>query len=177
METIYLQNTKEVRKEKASLEKALNVKIDVKGKQATISGDPLQEYEASIVLEAMSFGFSAKKALQLKNENFVFRKLLIKQFTKRKDLHDVRARLIGTRGKTKRTMEEISGCKIILHDNTLGILGPADKIEEATTALTNLIRGSKQANVYYFLERVNTKRKQDKHDAFVSKKDKKNSNL
>src|SRR3989338_9068836 len=107
METIYLENTKAIRKEKADLERALDVKISIKGKEFSISGNPIQEYEASLVLEAMSLGFSSKKALQLKNDEFVFRKISIKQFTRRKDLHDVRARLIGTKGKTKRTMEEI----------------------------------------------------------------------
>jgi rRNA processing protein Krr1/Pno1 len=47
----------------------------------------------------------------------------------------------------------------VLHDNTVGIIGPAETIEEATTAIGNLIRGSKQANIYRFLERMNAAKK------------------
>ncbi len=159
METIYFEKISELKKNKKELEKKLNIVITIKGKTATIQGSPFNEYEASLILDAISLGFSAKKALQLADEQFIFRKLPVKNFTKRKNLHEVRARIIGKQGKTKRTIEEISGCNIIIKDNTIGLIGPSESIETATTALTNLIRGSKQANVYRYLERMNAERK------------------
>ncbi len=155
METFYFKSIKEIIKEKENIERKLGIKIRITGKKVSINEEPYKEYEASIILEAISFGFSAKKSLSLLEEEMIFRKINIKDFTRRKNLHEVRARIIGREGKTKRTIENISGCDIILKDNTLGIIGSAESVELATMALKNLIKGSKQANVYRFLERTN----------------------
>jgi KH domain-containing protein len=160
METLYFNKTAELRKERAQLEKKMDVVIKVEGKKVTVEGNPLDEYEAKLVLEAMEFGYSTKKALMLLDEGHIFRKLPLKNFTRRKDMFVVRGRLIGKEGKTKHALENISGCEIIVRDDAVGLLGSAESIEEATTAITNLIRGSKQANVYRFLERMNTARKE-----------------
>lgn len=160
METLYFNKTAELRKERQQLEKRMNVSITLEGRKVTVEGDPLDEYEARLVLEAMEFGYSAKKALMLLDDGYIFRKLPLKNFTRRKDMSVVRGRLIGKEGKTKHALENISGCEIIVRDDAVGLLGSAESIEEATTAITNLIRGSKQANVYRFLERMNTARKE-----------------
>jgi ribosomal RNA assembly protein len=74
-------------------------------------------------------------------------------------LHDVKARIIGTEGKTKRTIESLGECYIIVKDSIVYLLAPADKVEYITTAITNLIKGSKQSNVYKFLEERNAQEK------------------
>lgn len=163
MESIYFQTIRKLKENQKLLESKLNVKLIVKGRQVVIEGSPLEEYEAYQVLDAFDFGFELKDALLLKNESYIFRKLPIKDFTRRKNLEEVRGRIIGTEGKTKRTMENVSGCAIVVHDNLVGLIGLAENIEEATTAITNLIRGTKQANVYRFLERMNAAKK-DKTD-------------
>ncbi len=155
METIYFEKANEAKKNLALLEKKLNVKIKFEGKKANIEGEAIDEYEAMKILEAIAFGFPAKKALLLMNENYMFTKINIKKFTRRKNLEDVRARVIGSEGKTKRTIENLSGCEMIIRDNEVGILGPVDEIEHAVTAVGNVARGTKQANVYAYLERMN----------------------
>ena len=161
MEEIYFEKISELRKNLAELRKKLNIEIKLQGRKAIISGDSINEYEASLGLEAISFGFSAKKALLLKDPEMIFRKLQIKNFTKRKDLKEVRGRIIGTKGKTKKTIEEISGCHLILKNNELGIIASTESIEEATLAITNLIKGTKQSNVYRYLERTNKIKKEE----------------
>jgi ribosomal RNA assembly protein len=160
MESIIFSNTAEIKKAKAELEKKLSIKIEITGKKVTISGEGINEYEASIVLDAINLGFSAKKALFLLDPEIQFRTLNIKEFTNRKILRDVRARVIGREGKTKRTIEELTDSTIIVKDNTIGIIGYANTIENTLTALRNLIRGSKEANVYRFLEEMNRFAKQ-----------------
>lgn len=155
MEFIQIKNIKEIKKVKEELEKKLDIKINLKRKVAEIEGPPLNEYEAGIILDAVSFGFSAKKAILLLDSDITFRKINIKDFTRRKNLYDVRARIIGKEGKIKRTIEELSDCELVLHENTLGIIGSAEGIETATTALTSIIKGAKAANVYGYLEKVN----------------------
>lgn len=162
MERILVNNTLELRKHQTELEQKLKVKIAIKGKQVTFSGESLDEYEASIIFDAISFGFSPKVALMLKDEDTVFRKINIKSVTNRKNIALVRARLIGTDGRTRRTLEQLGDCRIMIKDNEVGIIGPAEDIEEATTGVESLIRGSKQSNVYGYLERRNRERKEQK---------------
>lgn len=162
METIFIRRMQEVKKNIKKLETSLKVKIEIKGRYANISGDSLDEYEASLVFEAVNFGFSVEKAIALKREDIIFRKIQIRDFTKRKNLIDVRSRIIGTEGRTKRTIENITGCDVIINDSDVGVIGDAESIESASVAISNLIRGSKQANVYKYLEDVNRGKKSKK---------------
>ena len=118
-----------------------------------ISGEELNEYIFLRVFEAIEMGFSISDALLLSNEHYIFEKINIKDVSRRKDLSQVRARVIGTFGKTLKTMCGLSNCEIVLHDNLVGVIGKADDIEFALTAMKSLIRGSKQANVYSYLEK------------------------
>lgn len=173
MQIIYLNKTGEVRNNKEELERKMNVKMTIVGKKLTIEGEALAEYEAGIVIDAITFGFSAKKALLLTEADNIFRKIHIKHFTRRKNMDEVRARLIGTEGKTRRTLEEVGDCEIIIGEKEVGIIGSAENIDRATTGITNLIKGSKQANVYRYLERVNAlnrTRKNKEVNAFNNKK-------
>ncbi|HLC54593.1 MAG TPA: hypothetical protein VJK07_03110 [Candidatus Nanoarchaeia archaeon] len=159
METIYFDRLGELKRTKDELEKRLKVSISIQGKRVTINGGAFEEFEALTILEAMNFGFSAKIALMLKDEDIVFRKLPIKNFTRRKDLETVKARVIGTQGRTKRTIENLADCQVIVKGNEVGLICPAEEIDYVLTGMTNLIRGSKQANIYKFLERINAARK------------------
>lgn len=163
MEKIYSKIAEKIALNKEKIEEKLNVKITIKGKQIEIEGSPVEEYETRTIIETVEFGFRLKDALRLADESIIFRKIPIKNFTNRKNMEEVRGRIIGSEGKTKHTLEEISGCAVAIHNNYVGIIGPAEDIEEATTAVINLIKGSKQANVYRFLERMNVA-KRDKPD-------------
>ncbi len=161
METIYFEKTKELKSNLHELERKLKVSLILTGRKLTIEGSPLDEYEALRILEAIHFGFSAKKALLLIDPETIFKIIHIKEHSRKKNLYDVRARIIGTLGKTKRTIEEVSDTFIELKENDVGIIGSAEKIEEAITALTSLIRGAKQSNVYNFLEKMNKAKKSE----------------
>jgi len=156
METIYIARVAEVKNNFDVLKGALNVKMNLNGRRLEYSGNTIDEYEASLVLGAINLGFSVKKALLLKDDNMQLKLIHIKHFTRKKNLREVRARIIGSEGVTKRVMEEISGCHIIIRENNyVAIIGDSESIEDATTAVTSLIRGTKQANIYRYLERAN----------------------
>ncbi len=155
MQYFYLKKINEVKKQKETLEKELNVKISITGKKIAVSGKALDEYEASIIFDAINIGFSIRTALLLKDPDFSFREILIKDFTRRKNMEVIKGRLIGKHGRTKKTIEKISDCAIMIKDNSVGIIGHSENIEYAITAITNIIRGSKQSNVYSYLEKIN----------------------
>lgn len=159
MEIFILTKTLELKRAKDEIGKKLNIKINIMGRKVTIDGEPYNEYLASLVLDAIDFGFSAEKALLLKDPDVLFRRIPVKEFTRRKNIYDVRARIIGTHGQTLNTLKEISGCHTILNGNMVGVIGSAESIDNVTIALTNLIRGSKQSNVYRYLEKQNKNKK------------------
>ena len=156
---IYCKRITEIKREKRFLERKLKVKISVNGRVITIECEPIEEYEAGLVFEAINLGFSAQTASLLTEGDYLFEKINIKDYTRRKNLDVIRSRLIGTHGGTKKTIEQISGCGIVIKDNIVGIIGPAESVEYALTAVTNIIRGTKQTNTYKYLERINTGKK------------------
>lgn len=156
---IYAQNLKAIILNKGKIERELNVKISNQGRNIFIEGPAENEYLCLRIIEALNLGFSIEKALSLKNEETILHILNIRDITKRNDPERVRARIIGTQGKTKMNMEKLSDCLISIHDNQVGIIGEVGCIEEAIISLTSLIQGSKQGNVYARLERKKRERR------------------
>ena len=157
MEKIICDKIARITKNRKKLEERLKVKIDNSGKEITITGNPEDEYIAVKVIEALDFGFPFSIALLIKEDDLLFEALNIKDHTRRKDLEVVRARIIGKKGKTLRTLTELTKCHFELKGNQLGILGDPEHIRYAQESAISLIRGAKQANVYAFLEKHQVK--------------------
>jgi len=159
MVEIFCSRIAEVRREKRLLERMLKSKLIISGRKIEVVGDALVEYDAVRVFEAISMGFKARTAILLLDETVVFEVVYIKDLTRRKNLEVVRGRIIGAQGRTRRTLEQISGCVIKVKDNAVGIIGAAEDVEYAVTAVGSIARGAKQTNAYKYLERINTARK------------------
>lgn len=157
MQTIYSEKLPRILKNKKRLEKALELKITNRGKEVTISGTAKQEYVAEKVIDALNFGFPYSKAILIKEPNVILDILNIKDYTKRKDLSKIRARIIGKQGKTLKTISELTKCYFELKGNKIGLIGKAEHIKNAQQAIIYIIQGSKQSNVYNFLEKNQVK--------------------
>ncbi len=157
METLICEKIQRIAKNKKRLEEKLKVKIATGGKEVTFSGPAEDEYFAEKVLTALDFGFPFSIALLLKTDDYMLEILNIKDYTHKKDLEKIRARLIGTKGKTLRTLSELTKCHFEVKDNRVGIIGDPEYIKNAQEAVVMIIQGSKQANVYAFLEKHQVK--------------------
>jgi ribosomal RNA assembly protein len=157
MKTIYSEKLPRILKSKKRLEEKLNIKITNRGKEVSIQGKPEDEYIAEKVLDALNFGFPFSDALMIKKEDFLFERINIKEHTKRKDLDRIRARIIGRGGKTLKTLCNLTKCFFELKNNEIGIIGHPEHIKNAQEAVISIIKGSKQGNVYGFLEKRQTK--------------------
>lgn len=153
MEKRIVEKLPRITRNKKRLEKKLNVEIENRGKEVSLTGKPEDEYIAGKVIEALDFGFPFSDALAIKEKNYVFEVLNIKDYTKKKDLERIRGRIIGKGGKTLGTLSNLTNCSLEIKDNKIGIIGDTENIKNALDALASLIRGTKQSNVYSYLER------------------------
>ena len=161
MQEIYVENLKEVLRSKFRLQKELGIKLTNKGKNVFVNGPANKEFIAIEVLEAINLGFSADRALELTQNGFMLQTVHIKDITKRHDLERVRARIIGTHGRTLKTLQNLTNCDLAMNDNEIGLIGPIQEMEDAVQAVTSLVQGSKQGNVYGRLERQRKKKGSD----------------
>ncbi len=153
METIYSEKLPRILKNKKRLEKALKVKISNHGKEVMIEGTPEEEYTARKVIDALNFGFPFSAALTIKRNDYEFEVLNIKNYTPSKDLSRIKSRIIGKKGQTLKTLVELTKCFFEIKDNKVGIVGHPEYIKNAQDAIIQLIQGSRQGNVYSYLEK------------------------
>lgn len=141
------------------LAKKIPIKVAFAGKKAIITGEEYDTYLGSEMIRAIDIGFDVDDALLLLNPDFNLHILNIKDYTKKKNLEEVRSRVIGARGRAKGTIQELTASIIVVHDNQVGIIVDADHLASVIYAITALIRGSKHANIFAYLEKQNAGRK------------------
>ncbi|MCI4371427.1 MAG: KH domain-containing protein [Thermoplasmata archaeon] len=116
--------------------------------------DPVLALKARDVVTAMARGFSEDRAFRLLDEDAYIEVLDIKDFAhSRNRVAQIRARLIGTRGKTRRLIEELTGAEVSVWGHTIALIGGAFEMGIAREAVVMLLRGSEHKTVYRFLER------------------------
>ena len=116
--------------------------------------DPVLALKARDIVHAMARGFSEERAFRLLDEDAYLEILDIKDFAhSRNRVAQIRARLIGTRGKTRRIIEELTGVDVSIWGHTVAMIGGAFEMAIAREAVFMLLRGSEHKTVYRFLER------------------------
>lgn len=153
MKTIFFDEPKKIAHISRKLRNILNVDIQIRDKEVSFDGLPEDEFIAEKVIDALNFGFPLQVALLIKEEDYIFQILSIKDYTHRKDLEPVRARIIGREGGTLRTLKDLTECYFEIKGNEIGIIGLPEYMENARKSIISLVQGSKQANVYSFLEK------------------------
>lgn len=153
MKTILSEKIPRIIKNKRRLEKILNIKITRRGKEVSIQGEPEDEHIAEKIIDALNFGFPFSTAMLIKKEDFTFEMINIKDYTKRKDLRIIRARIIGTRGKTLKILNHLTNCYFELKDNYIGVIGPPEYLEGGQKAIIAIIKGAKQSRVYGLMKK------------------------
>ena len=148
-----------IKKAEPVIENKIKIKISFQKNQITIKGSELNEYLVEQIVRAVDFGFNAEDALLLKNEDFVLEFIGVKEHTPRKNLKEVRARLIGTGGKARKTIENLTGAVIVIHNNKVGVIVDSEHLDSIVQAIISLIQGAKHGNVFAYLEKQNVSRR------------------
>jgi ribosomal RNA assembly protein len=145
---------------KRRLEEATGTAVQVDSGTGEVSidesraADPVLALKARDIVRAIARGFSEERAFRLLGDEAYLEILDIKDFAHSKNrVAQVKARLIGARGKTRRLLEELTGVDVSVSGHTVALIGDPFEMVIAREAVLMLLRGSEHATVYRFLER------------------------
>jgi ribosomal RNA assembly protein len=146
---------------KRDIEEKTGVHLYIDSKEGEISIDESEAEDAMggikafNIVRAIGRGFSPERAMRLLEDDVYLEVIDIREFSgkKKNSVRRVRGRIIGTRGKTRRLIEELSGAEVSVYGNTVSIIGDFLEMDIARNAITMLLSGSEHSTVYHYLER------------------------
>lgn len=118
--------------------------------------DPLAEWSARDIVKAIGRGFSPERALSLCEEGMALSVIELQDFCgkSKNDLERIKSRLIGTSGKTRKTIESMTGTEISIYGKTVSIIGRSEDVAAVHEALIRLVEGQMHNTVYKYLARL-----------------------
>lgn len=129
--------------------------------KSLLEGNPFKALE---IISAIARGFSPEKAFKLLHEDIVYQLLDMRDYVgnSQSSISRVKGRIIGERGKSRRTIEELSGADVSIYGHTVGFIGIFDAIKVAVEAIILLSKGSSHRTVYAMLQNYRRKLKQER---------------
>jgi ribosomal RNA assembly protein len=117
--------------------------------------DPLAALKTMDLVKAIGRGFSPHRAMRLLDEDEYLEIIDLGDYIGKKpdQLSRMRARIIGSNGKTRRIIEDLTGANMSVYGSTVSIIANSVQMPIAKTAVGMLLRGSEHATVYRYLER------------------------
>ncbi|MCE4599790.1 MAG: KH domain-containing protein [Desulfurococcales archaeon] len=117
---------------------------------------PINLMKAQEIVKAIAYGFPPDKALRLIDEEQILVIVDLKQIVGDSPNHlkRVKARIIGERGRARKTLEELTGTYIHVGDNYVAIIGDYERAMAAKKAVEMLAEGRMHSTVYKHLDRI-----------------------
>lgn len=148
-------------KVKSELEQRSGCRLHIDSETGEVSIEDDKAFEPILVLKvrdcvrAIGRGFSPDHALRLFQDDTYLDVIDLTEFVGKqtKDLERVRARIIGSGGKTRRFIEESTGTEVSILGKTVSIIGEVEEVARAREAVEMLLNGAAHGTVYKFLER------------------------
>lgn len=135
-------------KTKRDIEQNTATKISI-NREISISGSAVDCMAAENIVVAIGRGFAPNKALMLADDDYYM--IIVELSQNYKALRRIRARLIGERGKSRRSLEHITKCFISVYGKTVSIIGYSDDVSIAKGAIERLIKGASHRSVWKFI--------------------------
>jgi ribosomal RNA assembly protein len=140
-----------------------NVVISARGSNESLVG--MEPFKAVEVVTAISKGFSPVRAYRLlESEDYTFQLIDLRDYAGKSSnaMERIKGRIIGERGKSRSTIEDLTGAYISVYGHTVGLIGKFDEIKLATDAVTMLSKGRSHKSVYNTLQEARRKAKLDR---------------
>ena len=146
---------------KQIIEERTGVKIEIESKTGDVSiqsendESDFNAFTARDIVKAIARGFSPERAMTLVKEDIYLDLIDIRDYSGKSSKHvrRIRGRLIGSDGKTRRIIEELSEAELSIYGNTVGIIGDIYSLDIAKRATQMILEGSEHSVVYRYLER------------------------
>lgn len=146
---------------KAEIEKMSKVVISIDSESGDVVLDDSKEIDPEMtlrlrdVVRAIGRGFSPQRAFRLFDPGTYLEVIDLKDFTGKnsKRTKTVRSRLIGTGGKTRRLIEELSESYVSIYGNTASLIGDYVQNQISRESVFMILRGNQHSTVYKYLER------------------------
>jgi ribosomal RNA assembly protein len=157
-------------KVKGEIEEKCGVKIDIDSESgdAVISSNSLkainemEPFKAVEIVSAISKGFSPQRAYKLLKDQDTFQLIDLRMYGGKKSsnsIQRIKGRIIGEAGKSRKTIEELSGASISVYGHYVGLIGTLEEIKLAADAVTLLSTGKTHRIVYNILQDARRKAK------------------
>jgi ribosomal RNA assembly protein len=132
-----------------------SIKIDSQEGDVTLMGkDALQLYILREAVKAIGRGFNPELAKLLFDQDYLLEVINLNDYSKNPNhLARLKGRVIGSDGKSRKTIEDLTGSYICVYGKTISILGSAESLGIAKRAVESLLSGSPHSVVYKWLER------------------------
>jgi len=135
--------------------------------------DPVSLWKARDMIKAIGRGFSPHNAYKINDSGYGFDLIQIRDYVGASPnaLKEVRSRVIGMKGRTRNTIEQLTGCNISVFGNTIGIISEYIKLKYIKQGIVRLVNGAKHSGVYRYLEEQMRDLKINKDKLWVSPSD------
>ncbi|RMF30006.1 MAG: RNA-binding protein [Candidatus Nitrosothermus koennekii] len=155
---------------KEMIEKSCGVRLDIDSEhgEVTIKGnapiEKMEPFKAVELVTAIARGFSPDRAKRLLEEDVILQVIDLKEYAgkSRNALERIKGRIIGSNGKARRLIEELSEAYVSIHGHYVAIIGKPEEVKLATDAVTKLASGSMHKSVYSMLESARRKAKMER---------------
>jgi ribosomal RNA assembly protein len=142
---------------KKELEDLTSTELDIDSQEGDVSikgNDPIKLYFSREIIKAIARGFNPDVAKNLIKQDYVYEQISIKDFVKNDNhIKRLKGRVIGTDGKSRKAIEDLTEASISVYGKTIGIIGLPESVDLARRAIESLLSGSPHSNVYKWLER------------------------
>lgn len=145
-------------KTKEKIEEITSVELSIDSSDSKVeinrkNADPVLGWKVKMVIKAIGRGFTPKKALKLLEERETLELIKINDFANTKDsMHRLKGRVIGSNGKSRELLEEISKTDISVYGKTIGVIGKPERVAPTIEAIKKILNGSPHGNAYKYLK-------------------------
>ncbi|MEM0155573.1 MAG: KH domain-containing protein [Thermoplasmataceae archaeon] len=144
---------------KRKLEKLGNVALNIDSAGGLVSveqkNDALKANLTLSVVHAISRGFNPEVAFSIFDDYMQLIVISLRDFAKpgSRRIEEIRGRIIGRGGKTRRVIESLTSTHISVYGDTVSIIGDYVSIQYSREAISMIISGKKHRSVYQYLEK------------------------